>query len=196
MELSNPNRPNAFSLALATSVPSYIRSVQLEGMSKHQGFVGQLALVTGGTGGIGRATCDALAAEGCHIAIHYHRAAEVAKDLTSQLATNHSIQAQAFQADLSNYDEVRRLHSEVTQAMGSPTILFNNAGTNMGKTGLKGISEIDVEEFEMTWRTNCGQAFLLTQLCMPAMVEKSWGRIVFCSSVAGFTGGVVGPHYA
>ena len=165
-------------------------------MSKSKELTGQLALVTGATGGIGRATCEALAAEGCNVAIHYHSASKVAEDLISELESNHGVKAQAFQADLSSYDEVRCLHAEVTKAMGSPTILFNNAGTSMGKTGLKDISEVSVEEFEATWRANCGHTFLLTQLCMPAMVEKEWGRIVFCSSVAGFTGGVVGPHYA
>ena len=165
-------------------------------MSKTKELAGQLALVTGATGGIGRATCKALAAEGCNVAIHYHNASKVAEDLISELESNHGVKAQAFQADLSSYDEVRRLHAEVTKAMGNPTVLFNNAGTNMGKTGLKDISEVSVEEFEATWRANCGHTFLLTQLCMPAMVEKEWGRIVFCSSVAGFTGGVVGPHYA
>jgi NAD(P)-dependent dehydrogenase (short-subunit alcohol dehydrogenase family) len=58
------------------------------------------------------------------------------------------------------------------------------------------ITDISIEDFEQTWRANCGTAFLLTQLCVPDMVEKAWGRVIFCSSVAGFTGGVVGPHYA
>ena len=157
---------------------------------------GHLALVTGGTGGIGRATCEALAAQGCNLAIHYHQASDIAEKLTSQLQQTYGVQAKAYQADLSNYDDVRRLHKEVIETMGKPTILFNNAGTNMGKKGLKDISEVSIEEFEATWRANCGHTFLLTQLCMPGMLEKGWGRVIFCSSVAGFTGGVVGPHYA
>lgn len=66
----------------------------------------------------------------------------------------------------------------------------------MGKSGVKEISDISIEEFEQTWRANCGSAFLLTQLCIPAMEKKAWGRVIFCSSVAGFTGGSIGPHYA
>jgi NAD(P)-dependent dehydrogenase (short-subunit alcohol dehydrogenase family) len=66
----------------------------------------------------------------------------------------------------------------------------------LGKSGIKSIIDITIDDFEQTWRTNCGTAFLLTQLCIPAMEEKGWGRVIFCSSVAGFTGGVVGPHYA
>lgn len=80
--------------------------------------------------------------------------------------------------------------------MGQPSILFNNAGLTLGLSGIKSISEVSVDDFEKTWRANCGSSFLLTQLCIPHMEERGWGRVIFCSSVAGFTGGVVGPHYA
>ncbi|MCJ1332365.1 hypothetical protein MMC10_009057 [Thelotrema lepadinum] len=160
---------------------------------------GRLALITGATGGIGRATCEVLAAQGCHVAIHYHRANSVAAELVAELTTSYKtlgVKAASFQADLSNYSEVRRLHAEVAATLGDPDVLFNNAGLNLGKVGVKGIEELSVDEFEYTWRANCGQAFLLTQLCMPAMVDRAWGRLIFCSSEAGITGGVVGPHYA
>jgi 3-oxoacyl-[acyl-carrier protein] reductase len=91
---------------------------------------------------------------------------------------------------------VHSLYNAVIQKMGNPTILFNNAGLSLGCTNIKSISEISIDEFERTWRANTGAAYLLTQLCMPAMESAGFGRIIFCSSVAGFTGGVVGPHYA
>jgi 3-oxoacyl-[acyl-carrier protein] reductase len=53
-----------------------------------------------------------------------------------------------------------------------------------------------MDAFETTWRINTGSGILLTQLCLPHMEEQGWGRVIFCSSVAGFTGGIVGPHYA
>lgn len=145
--------------------------------------------------GIGRATCLSLAKLGCSVAIHYHSAAEKAAKLESTLMA-YGVKAQAFQADLSDYEGARKLHAAVVKDMGHPTILFNNAGMTMGKSGVKDISEVTVEEFEQTWRGNCGTAFLLTQLCIPSMLRHNWGRVIFCSSVAGFTGGVVGPHYA
>jgi 3-oxoacyl-[acyl-carrier protein] reductase len=92
--------------------------------------------------------------------------------------------------------QVRRLHAAVISSLGPPTILFNNAGSSLGRSGIKSITDITIDDFEQTWRTNCGTAFLLTQLCILAMEERGWGRVIFCSSVAGFTGGVVGPHYA
>jgi 3-oxoacyl-[acyl-carrier protein] reductase len=156
----------------------------------------RVALVTGATGGIGKATCLALASQlKCNIAVHFNTAADTAESLVRELE-GHGVKAHAFQADLSSYESTRNLHAAVVKELGHPSVLFNNAGLTMGKSGVKDISEVTVEEFEQTWRANCGTAFLLTQLCMPAMVESIWGRVIFCSSVAGFTGGVVGPHYA
>lgn len=93
------------------------------------------------------------------------------------------------------FDQVRKLYNGVHAKMGDPTILFNNAGLTL-QSGVKSITEVSIEDFEHTLRANCGSAFLLTQLCLPAMEKAGWGRVVFCSSVAGFNGGVVGPHYA
>jgi len=155
----------------------------------------QLALITGATGGIGHATALALAAMKCNIAVHYNSNAEKAQELVSKLESQ-GVRAKHFQADLSSYEETRRLHKEVVDSLGHPSILFNNAGLTLGKSGIKDISEISVEDFEKTWRANCATSYLLTQLCVPAMVEKEFGRIIFCSSVAGLTGGIVGPHYA
>ncbi|KAL9070434.1 MAG: hypothetical protein Q9161_004858 [Pseudevernia consocians] len=155
-----------------------------------------LALVTGATGGIGSATCLALASLGCSIAVHFHSAASTADALVSDLRTKHNVPAEHFQADLRTYAGVRDLHRNVVRKMRPPTILFNNAGLTAGTHAVNDISDVPVEVFEDTWRANCGSAYLLTQLCMPAMQEARWGRVVFCSSVAAFTGGVVGPHYA
>jgi 3-oxoacyl-[acyl-carrier protein] reductase len=153
-----------------------------------------LALITGGTGGIGKATCLALAELKCPIAVHYYSAADTALGLVTHL---HSlgVRAESFQADLSQYSEVRRLHMSVVEKLGHPTILFNNAGLTL-KSRVISIQDISIEDFEYTWRANCGSQYLLTQLCLPAMEEAKFGRIIFCSSVAAFTGGVVGPHYA
>ncbi|KUJ23745.1 putative short-chain dehydrogenase/reductase [Mollisia scopiformis] len=153
-----------------------------------------LALVTGASGGIGRATCLALANMGCSIAVHYHSSEDKAVTLVKELKSK-GVRAEAFRADLTKYEEVRSLHKAVVDTLGPPTILFNNAGLTL-KSGIKAITEISIDDFEHTWRANCGSAFLMTQLCLPDMEKKGWGRVIFCSSVAGFNGGVVGPHYA
>jgi 3-oxoacyl-[acyl-carrier protein] reductase len=88
------------------------------------------------------------------------------------------------------------MHAAVAALLGAPTILINNAGSTCGRNGVKTVADLSIEDFEKTWRVNCGSAYLLTQLCIPAMEEKRWGRVVFVSSVAGITGGIIGPHYA
>ena len=157
-------------------------------------FHRRLALVTGATGGIGRATCQVLASLGCSIAVHFNSSTAKAESLVAKLREK-GVSAEAFQADLREYDGVRSLHARVHERMGPPAILFNNAGITMD-TGVQSISDVSIETFEKTWRANCGSAFLLTQLCLPEMEKAGWGRIIFCSSVASFNGGVVGPHYA
>lgn len=184
-------------------------------------FKGKLALVTGSTGGIGQATCRKLAEIGLNIAVHYNSATGKAAELVKELE-GMGVKAQAYKADMSDYESVRRpcssseprrlqvfkprltnprhqvrkLHASVTSTLGHPTVLFANAGTTLGQSGIQSATAITIETFESTWRTNCGSAFLLTQLCLPFMESESLGRVIFCSSVAGFTGGVVGPHYA
>ncbi|KAF2104529.1 NAD-binding protein [Rhizodiscina lignyota] len=157
-------------------------------------LTGHIALITGGTGGIGKATCYSLAKMGCTIAIHYNQAKSIAEEMLKDFEAQ-GIKAKAFQADMSDYDQVRKLYKDVVESLGDPTILFNNAGITI-KHGVKDVSEISLEQFELTWKANCGSAYLLTQLCIPAMEKNAWGRVIFCSSVAAFTGGVVGPHYA
>ena len=93
-------------------------------------FKGHLALITGATGGIGAATCRALASLGCNIAIHYHSAAKKAETLGEEVRAK-GVKAECFQADLSNYDNVRKFYHEVIEKMGNPIILFNN-GTSHG----------------------------------------------------------------
>jgi len=75
-------------------------SVLTTDLSKH------IALVTGGTGGIGHATCKALASLGCAIAVHFHKNENAATSLTAELESM-GVQAHAFQADLSGYEGVR-----------------------------------------------------------------------------------------
>lgn len=163
---------------------------------------GRLVLITGASGGIGRATALALAARGCSLALHYNSNTDGALSLSEELkhrypASSHpEFQAVLFKADLSSYEGARDLHSRVVSTLGNPDILFNNAGSTLGLSGVAKIEDVDAETFEQTWRVNCGTAFELTKLCVPHMVERGWGRVLFCSSVAALTGGVVGPHYA
>lgn len=114
-------------------------------------------------GGIGYATALALARRGCSIAVHYNTAERKAKELLSELEGYPGVQAAVFQADLSNYEGVRKLHTDVVKTLGNPDVLFNNAGVLNGVIGPSGnIQDVSVETFEATWRTNTGTAFLVS----------------------------------
>ncbi|KAF5319409.1 hypothetical protein D9619_008631 [Psilocybe cf. subviscida] len=145
---------------------------------------GRVALVTGCSGGIGRATALRLARLGCCIAVHYHSSKERADDVVSEIKKiDTNLRAVTFQADLSGYDGARKLHADVVRDMGHPDILFNNSGVTNKVLGLQGdIQDISAEEFENTWRTNTGTSFL----------RGSMDGSYFALG----TGGVIGPHYA
>ena len=77
------------------------------------------------------------------------------------------VRAKAFQADLSSYDGVRRLHAAVVESLGHPDVLFNNAGVSLKVIGADGdIENISPEEFETTWRINTGTHYLVTSLLL------------------------------
>ena len=161
----------------------------------------KVILITGATGGIGKATALAFAKEGgYHLALHYNSASQETQDalLTSieAVAKDPSIRVLFYQANLDDYDSVRKLHSQVQSSLGDIDVLFNNAGSDAGIKGPASLTDVPMDVFEKAWRINTGSGILLTQLCLPHMEEQGWGRIIFDSSVAAFTGGYVGPHYA
>ncbi|KAF1840203.1 3-oxoacyl-reductase [Cucurbitaria berberidis CBS 394.84] len=161
---------------------------------------GHLALITGATGGIGSCISHLLASLGSSLALHYNSDEQTASALQTSLQSKYARQFgsefKAYQADMARYDDVRHMHQDITSTQGAPTILINNAGSTGGHSGVQSVGEVSIEAFERTWRINCGSAYLLTQLCVPAMEEKGWGIVIFVSSVAGITGGIIGPHYA
>ncbi|KAJ4290278.1 hypothetical protein N0V90_010493 [Kalmusia sp. IMI 367209] len=172
-------------------------------MSSHEHskapLAGKIALVTGATGGIGTIICRRLAALGCSIGIHYNTDQDTALALLEEFKEEYmhmfGSKFVCYGADLSNYEEVKELHEHIVSLLGPPNILINNHGALI-QQGVKSIDEVPISAFEDAWRINCGSAYLLTQLCMPALEGEGWGRVIFISSVAGITGGIIGPHYA
>jgi 3-oxoacyl-[acyl-carrier protein] reductase len=157
---------------------------------------GKLALITGATGGIGKATARLLATRGVHLALHYFTQHDVATALVEELRAS-GVRVAAFKADLADFDAVRALHAKVVEELGNPDILYNNAAKAGTMLGIKAkIEDASLDEFERCWRANTGGPFLLTQLCIPHMEKQGYGRVVFCSSIAAATGGVLGPHYS
>lgn len=158
----------------------------------------KVILITGSTGGIGRATAIAFAKEGGYdLALHYNSASpETRNSLLFAIKNVSNAKFGFYQANMGDYDSVRKLYRDVVNEMGDIDVLFNNAGATMGVSGVQSLADVSMDVMDQTWKINTGSAILLTQLCLPHMESKEWGRVIFCSSVAAFTGGFVGPHYA
>ena len=165
--------------------------MQHEQQTSASGLAGRVALVTGGSGGIGRALALALSAAGVSVAIGYGASDAAAQQLAGQI-TAAGGRAAALSADLAYAAEVVRLTEDTEHAFGPVDVLVSNAGVGQRQR----LEAIEVEEFDETVAVNLRAPFLLAQRLVPPMAERGFGRVLFISSVAAFTGGVVGPHYA
>jgi 3-oxoacyl-[acyl-carrier protein] reductase len=154
-------------------------------------LAGRVALVTGGSGGIGKAISRGLAAGGLAVAVSYGSHASAAEELASRI-TAAGGRAAAFKADLREAEAAGDLVTAVEDALGPVDVLVSNAGLGRSQP----LEEIYPGDFDEMIAVNLRAPFLLAQRCLPAMRERGFGRILFMSSVAAFTGGVVGPHYA
>ena len=151
----------------------------------------KIALVTGASRGIGRATAVALAEAGADIAVNYLLREEAAKE-TGALVERAGRRALPVQGDVSRATEVDQMVKGIEQQLGSIDILVNNAGIAI----LKPIDQITEEDWDRIMAVNLKSAFLVTKAVLPGMRARRFGRIVNISSGAAQTGGVVGPHYA
>jgi 3-oxoacyl-[acyl-carrier protein] reductase len=151
----------------------------------------KVALVTGSSRGLGKEIAIRLAEEGATVIINYNRNAEQAEQLSNQIISTGG-QAFAFQADVSKEEEVSNLFGKINAVAGTVDILVNNAGINPTRT----LQEVSLHDFQQALNINLTSAFLTSQLAIPSMIEKKYGRIINISSVAAQLGGVIGPHYA
>jgi 3-oxoacyl-[acyl-carrier protein] reductase len=154
------------------------------------GLRGRIALVTGGSRGIGAAISRALAEAGAAVAINYRERADHAKNLADELLKT-GVSATAVQADVSQADAVAKMIQFVNSELGELDILINNAGIAITR-GIDNLSEAD---FDQTIAVNLKSVFLCTQAVLPMMRAKQWGRIVNISSGAARGAGAIGPHY-
>lgn len=151
---------------------------------------GRIALVTGGSRGIGKAIATALADAGADVAVNYRERAEDATKVVAAIRSG-GRRAIAVAGDVADGDAVRNMIARVNGELGAIDILINNAG--IGR--IRNLDELDEAEFDRTITTNLKSAFLCTQAVLPSMRARRWGRIVNISSAAARGPGVVGVHY-
>ncbi|MDQ6855752.1 MAG: SDR family oxidoreductase [Candidatus Dormibacteraeota bacterium] len=180
-------------------------------------LTGKVAVVTGGSRGLGRADCLALGRAGADVVVtdiliesdpNIQQAAEGANSALAQLFTSqHSVFSEqtsddirkmgrrsvAMKMDVTNRDQVNEVFAQVKKEFGSIDILVNNAGTldHIGQ-----IENQDDQLWERDLRVNLTGAMLCTKAAWPYMREQNWGRVIYMASVAGTLGGFGQASYS
>ena len=152
---------------------------------------GRVALVTGGSGGIGRSLAAMLANAGAAVAVGYGANAQPARDVVAQILAAGG-RAVSIHADLMRPQAAAELAEAAGQALGPVDVLISNAGLGHRQK----FEDVTTADFDEMVAVNLRSPFLLAQATVPGMAERGWGRVLFVSSAAAFTGGIVGPHYA
>ena len=151
----------------------------------------KVALVTGGSRGIGAACARILSADGYAVAINYARSAEQAANLVAEIRDLGGI-ARALQCDIADPEEAADLPRRVADVLGPPVVLVNNAGIQHSRA----MHKLPDHEWQAMWQTNVVGAWSVTRAALGAMYDEGWGRVVFISSVLGATGGPGDTAYA
>ena len=151
----------------------------------------RVALVTGASGGIGREIARRLAGRGAAVAAAYGSNGRDAEAVVAEI-TAAGGRAVAIGADLRDAAAPAELVGAVESTLGPVDVLVANAGTGR----ITPLEDVTADQFDETLAINLRAPFLLAQRTAPGMRERGFGRMLFTSSVAAFTGGIVGPHYA
>ena len=151
----------------------------------------KVALVTGGSRGIGRAICLELAARGAAVAVNYAGNEQAALE-TVEACRALGAQAQAFRADVADPAACEELLKAVKEAFGKVDILVNNAGIT--RDGL--LMTAKAEDFDKVLDTNLKGAYFCMKAASKLMMRQRYGRIVNLSSVVGLRGNPGQTGYA
>ena len=155
-----------------------------------EAVVKRAAVVTGGSRGIGRAVCVALAKQGCNVVVNYcHGEAPAAE--TAALCKAEGVDAVAVQADVSTAEGCKKLFEEAVNAFGRVDVLVNNAGVTRDNLILR-MSE---EDFDTVLDANLKGAFLCCKEAARRMVRQRCGRIINLSSVVALRGNAGQANY-
>jgi NAD(P)-dependent dehydrogenase (short-subunit alcohol dehydrogenase family) len=141
---------------------------------------GKVAIVTGGTKGIGRAIADALARAGIGVSVSARRPAEVEKAVSALDAVGEG-RVVGFVCDVRDYEQVKALFAYTTETLGGVDILVNNAGIGIFKT----VEAMTPEEFQAVMETNLFGVFYCSHEAIPLMRKRGGGYIINISSLAG-----------
>lgn len=151
----------------------------------------RVAIVTGGSRGIGRAITLCLAERGARVTIDYVANTAAAEETASRVRSGGG-QCIVVQADVRRPQDVQRLVDETLKAFGKVDILVNNAG--LTRDGL--LLRMSEEEWDDVMETNLRAAFLCTKAVLRPMIRQRWGRIISVGSAGGIVGNAGQANYA
>lgn len=151
----------------------------------------RVAVVTGGSRGIGRAVCVALAEQGCQVVVNCQHGIEAAEE-TAALCREKGVDAITVQADVSTQEGCDALFKAAAEAFGRVDILVNNAGVTRDNL----IMRLSEEDYDKVLDTNLKGAFLCCKAASRLMMRQRYGRIVNLSSVVGLRGNAGQTAYA
>jgi NAD(P)-dependent dehydrogenase (short-subunit alcohol dehydrogenase family) len=150
----------------------------------HQLFdlTGRVALVTGGSKGLGEAMARGFAEAGADVVITSRHEDEL-RSTAAEIRSGTGRKVGHCVADMTRREDVRRLAEWALQEMGQVDILVNNAGTNVPQP----IDAIGDEDWDRLVELNLNSCMVLTRSLVGPMKERHWGRIIYISSIMGFT---------
>ena len=154
---------------------------------------GRVAVVTGGTRGIGAAICRELADQGAHIAAGYWRDDEDVEKFQAAMAADYpGRRVTVHEGNIGHAEDCRRVLAEAIDQQGQVDILVNNAGITVDRT----VAKMTEEEWSKVIAVNLSGAFFMAQAAVRHMVERGSGRIISVSSIIGETGNIGQVNYA
>lgn len=156
-------------------------------------LTGKIALVTGGSRGIGRAICLELAKQGAHVIVNFRSSGDSAREVVAEIEANGGT-AETWQADVSNEEQVVAMFKAITDKgnHGTIDIVVNNAGMTRDNV----IMMMKPEDFDDVINTNLRSTWLCCKTAVRTMMRKRTGTIVNITSVVGIAGNGGQTNYA
>jgi 3-oxoacyl-[acyl-carrier protein] reductase len=151
----------------------------------------KVAIITGGSRGIGKSICESFAQNGCNVAFTYNNSKESAESLVKEL-NGSGIKAKAYKSDASNFDDATKLVEDVLNDFGKIDILVNNAGIK--KDNL--LMRMEKSDFDSVINTNLSSVFNLTKASIKTFLKQRNGSIINISSVVGVKGNAGQSNYS
>lgn len=148
----------------------------------------KVAIVTGGTRGIGKAIVYELCSKGIKVVFNYKKSDDLANQIKNELGDRVEI----FKADVSKREDVKELIKFTLDKFGNIDILVNNAGIAQEKL----FTDITDEDWNEMLQTNLTSAFYMSQEVLPTMIHNKSGCIINISSIWGISGGACEVHYS